>query len=451
MNKKPRFLIQFVCFAAVFLAILLQSFTGFVKMNPLQGFDKEEPTPVALTFKTYYDGSYQGYLTEHTKRNTGFREFFIRSYNQMAYSCFGKITNDNIVEGRNHELYLKMYLNDITGKTIEKDFGTVDQAKVVAQNNVEETLRLIDTLHRHGTEFLFVFAPSKTWVYPENMPKAYRQHVSDFSLEEYYIQLFKKNGIAHIDFLDYFRNNKEALKNTPYYPLFPRTGTHWAEATIPLVADSILKKLSAITDYSLPSIHYVDENLTTDYSVQDGELEASMNLLFPLKKPAIPKPIFTLADTIGKDKPNLLVIADSYFVQLRISDFSKAFNHWDYWAYNRDVQASRKEYQWMELKYLADAPTILKEADIVLALFTAPMFYNYMFGFTQSAQELYQKGEPTFDDLVQMTIHQIKLNPKWMNAVEKQAAELGISVEENLMRNAKYVVEMKQTKASQND
>jgi len=79
------------------------------------------------------------------------------------------------------------------------------------------------------------------------------------------------------------------------------------------------------------------------------------------------------------------------------------------------------------------------------------MFYNYMFGFTQSAQELYQKGEPTFDDLVQMTIHQIKLNPKWMDAVEKQAAELGISVEENLMRNAKYVVEMKQTKASQND
>ena len=73
MNKKPRFLIQFVCFAAVFLAILLQSFTGFVKMNPLQGFDKEESTPVALTFKSYYDGSYQNYLTEHAKRNTGFR------------------------------------------------------------------------------------------------------------------------------------------------------------------------------------------------------------------------------------------------------------------------------------------------------------------------------------------------------------------------------------------
>ena len=69
----------------------------------MKGFDKEESAPVALTFKTYYDGSFQDYMTEHAKRNTGFREFFIRCYNQMAYSCFGKTTNDNIVEGRNHE------------------------------------------------------------------------------------------------------------------------------------------------------------------------------------------------------------------------------------------------------------------------------------------------------------------------------------------------------------
>lgn len=447
MNKKPRFLIQFVCFAAVFLAILLQSFTGFVKMNPLQGFDKEESTPVALTFKSYYDGSYQNYLTEHAKRNTGFREFFIRSYNQMAYSCFGKITNSNIVKGRNQELYLTMYLNDATGKTLKQHYDDVEDAKAAARNNVEETLRLIDTLHAHHTDFLFVFAPTKPATYPEMMPRRYQEQIADFSLEEYYIELFKENDIPHIDFYHHFQSLKESFP----YPLYPRTGTHWSEAVIPYVADSILKKLAEVTDYKFPTVHYINDNLTTDYSVQDGELEASMNLLFPLKKPAIPKPIFTLTDTIGKDKPNLLVIADSYFVQLRISDFSKAFNHWDYWAYNRDVQASRKEYQWMELKYLADAPTILKEADIVLALFTAPMFYNYMFGFTQSAQELYQKGEPTFDDRVQMTIHQIKLNPKWMNAVEKQAAELGISVEENLMRNAKYVVEMKQTKASQND
>ena len=365
----------------------------------------------------------------------------------MAYSCFGKITNSNIVKGRNQELYLTMYLNDATGKTLKQHYDDVEDAKAAARNNVEETLRLIDTLHAHHTDFLFVFAPTKPATYPEMMPRRYQEQIADFSLEEYYIELFKENDIPHIDFYHHFQSLKESFP----YPLYPRTGTHWSEAVIPYVADSILKKLAEVTDYKFPTVHYINDNLTTDYSVQDGELEASMNLLFPLKKPAIPKPIFTLTDTIGKDKPNLLVIADSYFVQLRISDFSKAFNHWDYWAYNRDVQASRKEYQWMELKYLADAPTILKEADIVLALFTAPMFYNYMFGFTQSAQELYQKGEPTFDDRVQMTIHQIKLNPKWMNAVEKQAAELGISVEENLMRNAKYVVEMKQTKASQND
>ena len=409
------------------------------KMKPLNGFTAEAQKP-SLTLANFASGDFQNKAEDYIGDHFGFREFFIRLYNQFSYSCFRQINNDNIIEGRNHELYLKMYLDEITGKTLYSKYGNVEEAKAIAQQNVEETLRLIDTLHSHGTKFLFVFAPSKTWVYPENMPKAYRKQISDFSLEEYYIQLFKENNIPHIDFLNYFKS----IKDTATYPLYPRTGTHWAESTIPFVADSIMKKLESITDYDLPSVKYIDENLTTDYSVQDGELEASMNLLFPLKKPAIPKPVFALTDTIGADKPNLLVIGDSYFTQLRISPFVNAFNHWDVWVYNRDVNSSRNAYNWKELKQVYEAPKILKEANIVMAIFTAPMLYNYMFGFTQTAQELYQKTP------LQITIDEIKANPQWMQAVEKQAAERGLTVEENLQRNARYTLETRLKKQQTN-
>ena len=406
-------------------------------MKPLDGFDKEEQTPITLNFKNYYDDSYQNYLTEHAKRNTGFREFFIRNYNQMAYSCFNKITNENIVKGHEQELYLKMYLNDVTGETLKQYYPDVEHAKAAARKNVEETLRLIDTLHAHHSDFLFVFAPTKPATYPEMMPRYYQEQVSDFSLEEYYIELFKENDIPHIDFYHYFKTLKESFP----YPLYPRTGTHWAESTIPYVADSILRKLADVTGYKLPSIHYIDDNLTTDYSVQDGELESSMNLLFSLNKPAIPQPIFELTDTTNTFKPNLLVIADSYFVQLRNSPFVEAFNHWDYWAYNRDIQSSREQYNWKQLDMVFGTDEVLEEADIVMAVFTSPLLYNFMFGFTQTAQNLFQKGIISDEAGLKAAIELIKENPKWMNAVEEQAIQRGITTEENLIINAQYVLD----------
>ena len=443
--KKTHFIIQFACISVALAAILLQSFTHIVKMKPLKGFDKEAPTPIALNFKTYYNGTYQDYLTEHAKRNTGFREFFIRNYNQLIYTCFRKSTNLHVKEGRQHELYLKMYLNEVTGQTLKKEYSSVEEAMADAQNNVKETLRLIDTLQRHDTKFLFIFAPSKTGVYPENMPKYYREHIADFSLEEYYIELFKENNIPHIDFLNYFRS----IKDDAPYPLYTRTGTHWAEWTIPFVADSILRKLESVTDYTLPGIQVVDENLTTDYSVQDRELEISMNLLFPLNKPALPRPVFTLTNTENANHPNLLVVGDSYFVQLKESSFVDAFHQWDYWMYNKDSYSSRPYYEGKQLKWMFDADEVLEDADIVLAVFTNAFIYDFMGGFTQSAQDLLEKGTMGEQEVLLKIMEMIKADAKWYQAIVQQAQERGISVEENLQRNAKYVMDNNKRKKEQ--
>ena len=441
MKKQHHHIIQFACILAVLVAVMLQGFTKAVKMEPLKGFTKEEK-PVALNFKTYWDGSYQDYLTEHAKQNTGFREFFIRNYNQVCYSCFNKITNKNIVKGYRQELYLKMYLDEVTGKKLEQTYHDVETAKAAARKNVESTLVLIDTLRKHGTEFLFVFAPTKPAVYPEMMPKQYQKQIAGFSLEAYYIELFKKNNIPHIDFYHHFQD----LKNTFPYPLYPRTGTHWSEAVIPYVADTILKKMESLTSYKLPSIQYLDDNLTTEYSVQDGELEASMNLLFPLNKPALPRQVFTLTDTLNTDKPNLLVICDSYFTQLRISPFVKTFNHWDCWVYNRDINSSRPYYNEKHLNMIFDAAEVIEDADIVMAVFTAPMLYDYMFNFTNTAQELLQKGKMDDQEALQTIIKNIIDTPEWLEAIKKQAEELGITAEENIRRNAEYVLKKNKQK-----
>lgn len=434
--------IQFITIMITLATIALQGFTHFVKMKPLEGVINKEKT-VELNWETYLDGSYQDYLTEHAKRNTGFREFFIRNYNQICYSCFDKINNVNIIEGKNSELFTQMYIDDITGKRIKDYFVTVDSAKAVARENVKITLRLMDTLKQHGTDFLFIFAPSKTAVYPEYLPEPYCDQISDFSLIDYYIELFKENSIPHIDFHNYFKH----IKDTFPYPLYAKYGTHWAFSSIPMVSDSILRMLEIVTGKSLPSIEVTDMNLTTDYFGQDRELEGQFNLLFPLSKPTIPNPKFTLTDTIGKVKPNLLAIADSYFVAFERTDFLNAFNYWSYWKYNEDIVSSVPEYNWKKVKYFPDTYKILEDADIVMAVFTAPMIYTYMFDFPETVFSLFSQGQPDYEAQIENLIQQIRDMPEWYDAMVKQAKELGITTEENLRRNAIYVLRSREKKS----
>ena len=448
MNKQRHHIIPFVCISALLAAIVLQGFTHVVPTKPLSPYtDKVKVEKQDLNWKSYLDGSSQEYLAQQARKSTGFREFFSRCYNQVAYSCFGKIANENVYKGSRHELYLKGALDDITGKLLVNKYGTIENAKADARKNVEETLTLIDSLHQHGTQFLFVFCPTKTAVYPETMPKTFKESILNFSLAEYYIKLFKENDIPHIDFYNYFKT----IKDTFPYRLYTRTGSHWSEATIPFVADSILRKIETLTDYRLPSVEVIDPNLSRDYSDQDGELETHIDLLLPLCKPKVSRPVFTLQDTIGKDRPNLLVVGDGYFTPLQGSCFVNAFKQWDFWLYNQTSISSRPELNWKYLNQLFGTAETLKKADVVIALYTSNYLLNYMSGFTQSALELYANGGIQEQEAVRSIMESIKTDPEWFGVIQQQAKERGISVEENLKLNAAYVFQMQKNEQDNNN
>jgi hypothetical protein len=432
-NNKP-FKIQFICIMALFLIILVQ---GLIHVIPfkLNGFAKTTE-PVPFTFNNFLQGDYQHYLSKKADENCGFREVFIRSYNQFLYSGFHEITNTNLVEGKDKELFLKMYTDDVMGKRLKMFYPSIDSAKVSAEKNVASTLEMIDSLKQRGINFLFVFAPTKPSVYPEYLPQEIRDSISWFSLEEYYIELFEKSGIEMIDFYSYFKK----LKKDAEYPLYSRYGTHWAESTIPFVADSILRKLESFANLKLPSVEIIDENVTRRYSSQDNELERSMNLLCPLRKPALPKPIFCLRDTAHADKPNLLVVADSYFIQLQQSDFIDCFNNWDYWKYNRDIFSSNPKYNWQNVKDFSHKEEVIANADVIMAIFTSPTLYNFMYGFPKTVQDALAEQSDLEKERIEKIIRGIRENPKWLEAVKENAEKRGVSVDEMILREAKHVI-----------
>ena len=202
-----------------------------------------------------------------------------------------------------------------------------------------------------------------------------------------------------------------------------------------------MKKIGSLIGQEMPRIICVDENLTTAYSKQDGEIESLMNLLLPIRKPALPKPIMTLSDTTLR-KPNILVIADSYFIQLHESSFADAFDRCEYWKYNDEVITKKIEFLG-KVKYYPDVYKVIDEVDLVMVITTSVYAYDYMFGFCETAQNAFSdRDSESMEKQIQNVIHRIKSTPEWLESVKQQAVEKGLSLDEMLRANAIYTIEM---------
>jgi len=428
----------FIMIMGVMLLPMFLQVTHIPPIRKLSGYSKPiekiKPTLCSIT-----DGSYQNYLDEAAAARFGGRGFFIRYYNQLMYSGFHKTTNDNIIIGKNGEMFLKQYTDDVSGITLIEKFGTVESAKQTARQNVIKTLELIDSLKAHDIAFLVVLAPSKTAIYPEWLPDSIRPH--SFVLQKEYAKLLKEYNIPHIDFIPIFNT----LKTSAKYPLYTKYGTHWSNGTIPFVADTLLRSIERLLNRPLPHIQLIDSNITRRYSRPDKELESTCNLMFPLRHPKMPWPKYNLCNIPRNyQKPNLLVVADSYYTLLEESPFSEAFGNVDYWKYNETSISKIPERQ-NQIAFI-DQYAAITDADVVMVMFTTMFAYDYMFGFVETALKTFAEGDvydssKYVEEQITHIIERIKSDPGWLGIVEKQAKREHITLEEALRKNAEYVYE----------
>ena len=435
MKKPSLHIILFTIIMMVLCLPVVQHATHIFKIKQLDGFTAPVE-PVKLSLETFRNQTYQEYVRKNLQNNFGFRDIYIRAYNQLVYSCFHETTNHNIVMGKNGELYLKQYTDVFTGKALRDHYGTVDSARIAMQQNVERTRRLIDTLKRYGTDIIVVLAPSKPLIYPECLPDPIQREHYPFSIQEEYAKLYAQAGVEHINFVPLFRE----FKKTSHYPVYTKYGTHWAYSTIPFVADTILQKIASVKGHPMPHVIYGDSNITVRYANSDKELESQLNLLFPLRHNRIPNPRYRLEQGDRFRKPNLLVVGDSYYTQLDNTDFVKAFRQVDYWKYNETAYSDKKERSGKIP--LLQRYEIITQADIILLIFTDMHAYDYFFNFITTVERALEDG-PDYDaeETIQGIIVRIKGSPEWYDKVVRQAQEKGISIEQCLHDNAQWVFE----------
>ena len=101
MKKPCLHTILFVMLMSALCLPLVQHVGHIFKFRELDGFTAPIE-PVKLTMDNYRDQSYQKYVQKYLQQNFGFRNTYIRTYNQFIHSFFQQSTNNNIVIGKQH-------------------------------------------------------------------------------------------------------------------------------------------------------------------------------------------------------------------------------------------------------------------------------------------------------------------------------------------------------------
>ena len=449
----------------------------------LKGYSqrKKAPSLKQFTWKGWLSGGFQDEFSQRLNDNTGLRNSLIRLNNQYDYSLYSIIHADGFILGKQHYLYEEDYIHEYTG-----DYFI---GKTAIDRKLSRLKNVTDSLGANGIPLLLVYEPGKASFYPEYIPERFHPGSRSVSNYEYFVRQSERLGLPFIDMNRLFL----AMKDTSSFPLFPRYGMHWSLYGVPYAVDTLAKTVGLATGISMPkfsTLPVVPSNVPqgTDYDI--GEL---LNLVFPLPPTPGAYPTVTFGKT-GPGSLSVLVIADSYYINIVETYGRKLFQSQEYWYYNRKMYPNHNNSppQYVDKSNLHDR---VKNFDVILLMVSEINLHCGFWGFADEAflafhpeirdpliygiendirndREWFRfmvekarlkncpleevihedagytfyanydslQGKSYWDTVYRITFD-IRNNPEWLSQVVKKAKDLNISVDSMLLRDAIYSYE----------
>ena len=412
------------------------------KLKPLGGvtFSTERPQ---LTLQSFASGAFQRDAEQYSRENFGFREWHIRLYNQFNYSLFDQITNQFIVKGNDDKTYFEeSYVISYTGETY--------LGNDVINKNTRQLKLIQDMLHAKGTTLLPVFVLGKASYYPELIPENYIAKRNETNNYQEYLKAFAEQGVEMIDFNRWFCERK----GTDAHPIYCNLSAHWTVYAASLAMDSLVNYMENKTQQE--QAHFHIDGFDNNYLMsQDDDLYQMMNLMLPMKHNTIDQPKFSFTEGY---KPKVLAISDSYWWTVyawNVALPQNLFSNGGFWFYNKTIYPERTPIQNVES---IDYKQEIENQDFVLLVCTEATNHLWPYGFIErylsSYDNIFRYKQPEQYDAadslyvtyrnaeIATLIEHIKALPEWLESVERQADEKGISVEQSLWDNAEYTYRM---------
>lgn len=420
-------------FGLLFTPMLQQVFE-FKALEPLKG-TVNNPEDATFSKKDWIDGTYQEKKEVYINSMFGFRSFCIRLNNQIDYTLFNKANAKDVIVGADNYLFELNYIKSYTGE----DF--------LGNDSISHTLNrmkfLSDTLKKLNKNLIIGFAPGKAFFYPEYIDGKYLKNKKGITNYSVFTNGVEKLGIDFIDFNKWFSEKKK----TAEYPLYPQHGIHWSVYGAALASDSLIKKIESLRGIDMPNLQFKSVRLL---QAQDGDYDCAdaMNLLFRLKSVDLAYPNLLPTDSIGKIKPRVLVISDSFYWVMYSLGISNSFdsNH-KIWYYNKQVypESFKQELLVSSLNF----SEAINNYDVIVVMATDNNLRNISWGFLENAVKNFInesesnviKQSPEYIKKVQDFVKYITTQPTWIKDAEIRAKEKNITLDSMLILEAIWQIE----------
>jgi len=431
--KKGLLLIVF----SVMLLPMIQDKFNFIELPALKG-DVKYPSDSVINKSKWFSARYQEEKETYLNSMFGLRSLFVRLHNQISYSCFNKANANGVVIGKEHYLYEQGYIDAYTGK----DF--------LGEDSITHTLNKLkfisDTLNKLNKQLIIVFAPGKASYYPEFIPDNYLPVLQSTNYKSF-SDGAKKHGLETIDFNKWFMDNKNKSK----HPLYPKYGIHWSIYGCAIAADSIIRKIEDLRHINAPHFYFKTVSLEKpkdiDYDMADG-----MNLLFKLSSFKNAYPNMIIEDSIGKTKPRVLTISDSFYWGMYNMQISKCFSNHHFWYYNKMVypESFKQELVTDQL----DLELEIKNHDVIILMATEANLKNIGWGSIQNLTKLFTGNYVSANKQKELKnkilgyIDLIKKDSQWLSDSKMRAKEKNITLDSMLVLEALWQINQKEKKKS---
>lgn len=356
---------------ALLLLPWLEQNEHFFEPKPLGGVQPNSQN-VKFSSEQWRTAKFQEGQEAYIRDHFGLRPFMVRFYNELFDRLFGEYQANGVIMGKDGYLFEENYLLAASGQ----DYIGLDSIlRLVSDLNL---IKL--DLAKQGKHLLVCIAPGKGSFYPDKMPSEYRYNGSTGRNYPDFVRELKNQEIALFDVQDWFLK----MKATAKYPLYPKTGIHWSSYGEYLVADSLIKQVSLLSQKQLPSLKLLRIEQDSKPRDRDDDIELGMNLLRNLPDFKMAYPKFKVLPLKASQKaPRVLVIGDSfYYGMYNWGMMQHVFAGGEFWYYNHERLVPGQETTFIE--DISDYAKEVQQFDVVVVLLTEANLARFGFGMQQA-------------------------------------------------------------------
>lgn len=414
-----------------FLILLLLAFPAIqenlhlFKSPPLNGYFVPRKQ-TGFSVSSWFTGAYQDSCSYYFKENIGYRNDFVRLYNQADYSFFSIPHAAKIILGKKGYLFSDEYITAYLGSNFT--------GKTFCDEKVRLLKTLQDLLWNEKKIFLVVIlTPDKGTYYSEYIPDRFLKRKKEPTNYNYYAAKCAEAGINMIDFNRWFL----MAKDTSRYPLYPKTGIHWTTYGAVLAADSLLKYLHSKLNLPLPWM--VVDGIETSSTARDvdDDIAQTMNLIWKIPHPVYAYPNYHFTFDTTQKKPSALFIGDSFYWNWYPAIIKSIFSKDEFWYYNKDVYLATRTNPTPVSQ--VDVAKVISRQKIVILMQVNGANGNIGYGFTDLALSVL---DPATSAELRKMEDVIRNNYNWMRLILQKAVKNHISVNEQLKMDALYMLDL---------